>query len=116
MNLFPDLETVFLLGHSHILGLLQQLQGLIRDRTEKFYVGHIRGHSNFPDPLSKGNYMADTLTRGMVMNIVEAKESHELYHQNALALKRMFPITREQARQIVKNCGNCPKIYNPPRW
>ena len=74
VNLFPALETALLSGHSHVLGLLQQLQGLIRDRTKKFYVGHIRGHSNLPGPLSKRNYMANALAR--VINIVKAKESH----------------------------------------
>ena len=103
-------------GHSIILSLLQQLQQLIRERTEKFYIGHIRGHSNLPGPLSKGNYTADALTKGVVMNVVEAQESHHLHHQNALALKRMFNITREQAREIVKDCGNCPPVYHPPKW
>lgn len=115
MKLFPAPGTALLSGHSHILGLLQQLQGLTGDRTEKFYVGHIRGHSNLPGHLSKGNYMADALPRGMVTNTVEAKESHEPYHQNALALKRMLHMKREQARQVKKNCDNCPQIYHPPK-
>lgn len=28
-------------------------------------------------------------------------------------LKRMFNITKKQARQIVKNCSNCPQTYHP---
>lgn len=115
MKSFPALETALLSGRSHVLGLLQQLQGLIGDRTKKFYVGHIRGHSNLPGHLGKGNYMANTLPRGMVMNTVEAKESHEPHHQNALTLKRMLHIKREQARQVIKNCDNCAQIYHPPK-
>lgn len=57
--------------------------------------------------------MADALTRGIVINILKAQKSHALHHQNALALKRLFHITREQARQIVKNCGDCPQVYHP---
>ena len=49
------------------------------------------------------------------MNVSEAKHSHELHHQNALALRRMFHITREQARQTVKDCGNCPQVYHPQK-
>lgn len=115
VSLFPAIETALLSGQSQILSILQQLQNTIRKRTEKFYVGHIRGHSNLPGPLSKGNYMADALTRGTVMNVLEAKNSHKLHHQNALALRRMFHITREQVRQIVKDCGNCPQVYHPQK-
>ena len=49
------------------------------------------------------------------MNVVKAQNNHHLHHQNALALKRMFNITREQARQIVKDRGTCPPVYHPPK-
>ena len=68
------------------------------EKEQKFYVGHIQDHSNLPGPLSKGNYMADALTRGAAMSVSETKDSHELHHQNALALRRMFHITTEQVR------------------
>ena len=115
VSLFPAIETALLSGNSRILPHLQILQKLIRERAEKFYIGHICGHSNLPGPLSKGNEMADALTRNLVMNVTEAQKSHNLHHQNALALKRMFKLTREQARQIIKNCGTCPPVYHPPK-
>ena len=59
--------------------------------------------------------MADALTRGTVVSVSEAKNSHELHHQNAIALRRMFNITREQARQIVKDYGNYLQVYHPQK-
>lgn len=58
--------------------------------------------------------MADLLTKEHVIaSVVEqALESHALHHQNALALRRMFNLTREQARQIVKDCKHCPDVYH----
>lgn len=40
--------------------------------------------------------------------IKEATYIHAIHHQNASALRLQFDITREAARQVVKNCGVCP--------
>ena len=113
INLFPAIETALLSGNSTILPLLKRLQTLIHQRSKIFFIGHIRGHTNLPGPLAHGNAMADLLTKTVVSTVVEAEKCHALHHQNALALKRMFNLTREQARQIVKNCSNCPQTYHP---
>lgn len=114
VNLFPALETALLSGKSPILPLLQKLQNLVHQRKEKFFIGHIRGHSGLPGPLAQGNAVADLLTQSSgAFSIQEAQESHALHHQNAKALKQMFHITREQARQIVKQCTHCPMTYHP---
>lgn len=102
-----------LAGNSVILPLLMKLQKLIQSRTYKFYVGHIRGHTKLPGPLAQGNGLADSYTR-IFMALEQAKDSHNLHHQNALALKRAFGITGEQARQIVKQCTTCLKCYG--KW
>lgn len=47
------------------------------------------------------------------MKVKQALESHALHHQNALALRRMVNLMREQAGQIVKNCEECPDVYHP---
>jgi hypothetical protein len=44
--------------------------------------------------------------------VEHALERHASHHQNALALRRMFSLTREQARQIVKDCKHCPDVYH----
>lgn len=89
VNLFPAIENILLLGSSHILLLLQQLQKVIQTRREKVFVGHIRGHSNLPGPLFFGNTVADMLTKEIIGTALEqVQESHQHHHQNALALKR----------------------------
>lgn len=115
-GLFPAIETALLSGESKIIKQLLQLQTLIQSRKEKFFISHIPGHMGLPVPLSLGNLLADKYTKGIIMNGIErAQQSHQLHHQNALALKRMFQITREQARQIVKQCQYCPEVYHPQK-
>lgn len=89
----------------------------IQLREQKFHIGHIRGHNNLPGPLTSGNAMADLLARSYVVigSVQEAQQSHSLHHQNALALRKMFSISREQARQIVKNCTACPPLFHAPK-
>ena len=113
VHLFPDIETALISGNSKIISLLLQLQNIIQSRKKNF-IGHIRGHTVLPGPLASGNAMADLLTKEHVIaSVVEqALESHALHHQNALALRRMFNLTREQARQIVKDCKHCPDVYH----
>lgn len=97
-NLFPALETALLSGKSPILPFLQKLQNLVHNRSQKFYVGHIRGHSKLPGPLAQGNAMADLLTQNSLgaFTIQEAQQSHAMHYQNASALRKMFSITREK--------------------
>lgn len=82
--------------------MLKRLQTLIRQRSKKFFIGHIRGHTNLPGPLAHGNAMADLLTRIAVSTVVEAEKSHALHHQNTLALKRMFNITKNKQGRLLK--------------
>lgn len=115
-GLFPAIETALLSGESKIIKQLLQLQTLIQSRKEKFFIRHIPGHMGLPVPLSLGNLLTDKYTKGIIMNGIErAQQRHQLHHQNALALKRMFQITREQARQIVKQCQYCPEVYHPQK-
>lgn len=111
INLFPAIETALLSGNSTILPLLKRLQTLIHQRSKKFFIGHIRGHTNLPGPLAHGNAMADLLTRMAVSTVVEAEKV--MLYIIKTPLKRMFNITKKQARQIVKNCSNCPQTYHP---
>ena len=89
VSLSPALKTVLISGQSKIISLLQKLQQLIPKRTEKIFTGHIRGHSNLPGPLSRGNMMTDLLTKDNLINNVlkQARQSHKIHHQNAFALK-----------------------------
>lgn len=113
-SLFPEIETAVLSPRTKIYDKLQQLQSLIHQRKEKYYVGHIRGHTGLPGPLAQGNAYADSLTR--IMSAIEmAQRSHSLHHQNAAALRFQFHLTREQAREIVKTCPHCPDWNHAPK-
>lgn len=114
VSLFPGIETAVLSPKTKIYKKLLQLQRLIHLRQNKYHVGHIRGHSGLPGPLSQGNAYADSLTR--VFSTIEiAQQSHALHHQNAAALRFQYHITREQAREIVKTCPHCPEWGHAPK-
>nr|KAF6460616.1 hypothetical protein HJG59_011521 [Molossus molossus] len=116
----PLLETAGQVKNiSNAGNLFRQLQKLITKRVHPFYVGHLRAHSGLPGPLAEGNQKADLATRLQDSNqvfttidnssdkITLAQNSHRLHHLNAKTLRLMHQITREQARQIVKNCPSC---------
>lgn len=114
----PQLETCGQIKHSSQTGkLFSQLQDLIRKRSDPFFIGHLRAHSDLPGPLTTGNQLANLATRpstsaySLIVDspsqITRAQEAHQLHHLNARTLRLMFKITREQARQIVKTCSIC---------
>uniref|UniRef100_A0A8I5N501 Uncharacterized protein n=1 Tax=Papio anubis TaxID=9555 RepID=A0A8I5N501_PAPAN len=108
----PLLETVPQIKHiSDTANLFLQCQQLIQRRTTPFFLGHIRAHSGLPGPLAQGNSTADMATKTIATvitdNLQQAQKAHALHHLNAQTLRLMFKITREQARQIVKQCANC---------
>lgn len=112
VNLVQNLETAPLSfsDSSSIISLLLPLQQVLRHRFHSFFIGHIRAHSNLPGPLATGNSAADSLTRNIfpaLSPVQQAESSHAIHHQNARSLRLQFHITREQARQIVKQCPAC---------
>ena len=96
-----------------------KIQMLIRAHAHPFFAGHIRTQSSLPSPLTEGNYLADQATRLMCLAslsdlLSEAKTAHALHHLNAHTLRLRYKITREQARQIVKQCKNCLTLLPEP--
>ena len=115
----PLLETAGSIKNASEAGkLFTQLQHLIRQRNCPFFLGHLRAHSGLPGPLVKGNELADLTTRPNFPdtytfltlntdNVLAAQNSHRLHHLNARTLCLLHKITREQARQVVKDCPSC---------
>uniref|UniRef100_A0A673U1S2 Uncharacterized protein n=1 Tax=Suricata suricatta TaxID=37032 RepID=A0A673U1S2_SURSU len=93
----------------------KQLQNLIWARKHPFFIGHIRAHSGLPGPLSAGNDSADKATK-LVASVSLAKSEHAKHHLNAHTLRLMFKISREQARQIVKDCSSCDQYLPVPHY
>jgi hypothetical protein len=66
----------------------------------------------------KGNAIADSATRDMVLlshsSIKGAKNFHQLYHVPASTLQQKFRLTRTEAQDIVLQCGKCVEFINAP--
>lgn len=117
----PLLETISYIRPSFpATSLFLQIQQYIHSRRAPFFIGHLRAHTNLPGPLATGNHLADLATRSFVAltlqvdPLQEATTAHALHHLNAQTLRLMFKITREQARQIVRQCPSCVSLLLVP--
>ncbi|CAD7666490.1 unnamed protein product [Nyctereutes procyonoides] len=121
-RILPILADSFINSNDEELScLFHKIQQLLLKRVSPIFVSHIRAHSGLPGPLSSGNDLADRYTHlySVIANkdsVGMAMKSHSLFHQNARSLRKQFHITREQARQIVKNCSLCPQYVNTPSF
>lgn len=131
LNLYSDsqyivrglqvIETVPFIGtsNSNIQMLFRKIQGLLHSRAKKCYFGHLRAHTSLPGPLVEGNQQADLATQiwlAQEQAIQQAQQSHALHHQNANSLRQQYKISRESARQIVKQCQHCPSLTSVPHF
>ena len=68
------------------------MQKIIQSGKRKISYKLIREHTGLPGPVALGNSITDLLTKvTLIASMVEQTlESHDLHHQNALALRRMF--------------------------
>ena len=119
VNAVNILETAGPIKHNSSVGPdFRNLQDLIWARTEKFYVQHIRAHSGLPGPLTKGNALADSLTRVPLIffasAIEQAQKFHELFHVPAKTLQHRFHILRDTACKIILDCPRCVIHLHPP--
>lgn len=99
--------------HSTVASLFVALRKLISQRSHPFYAGHIRAHSTLPGPLVAGNALADSATRPIwtfhVSTPIQlAAHFHNQFHVNSRTLAQRFKITRADARDIVRQCPQCP--------
>ncbi|RMC19182.1 hypothetical protein DUI87_03787 [Hirundo rustica rustica] len=98
--------------------LFSKLVRLISHREQPYFVMHTRSHTDLPGFIAEGNRKADALAAPAEMaplpNIfMQAKLSHQLFHQNAPGLVRRFHLMREQARAIVATCPSCSQQAVP---
>ncbi|RMB89424.1 hypothetical protein DUI87_34184 [Hirundo rustica rustica] len=98
--------------------LLLKLVRLVSQQEQPYFVMHTRSHTDLPGFIAEGNRKADALAAPAEMaplpNIfMQAKLSHQLFHQNAPGLVRRFHLTREQARAIVAACPSCSQQAVP---
>lgn len=115
----PLLETVaFIKPSTEAVSLFLQIQEAIRSRSHPFFIGHLRPHTGLPGPLSEGNTITDLATHTVCpafeSAILKAQHAHSLCHLNAHTLRLLFKVTREQARQIVKQYPSCITFLPTP--
>ncbi|KFP38542.1 hypothetical protein N324_10578, partial [Chlamydotis macqueenii] len=93
----------------------QQLLSVLHVQDHPYFIVHLRAHTPFPGPVTEGNARADALSNvALIPNtLMQAKLSHEFYHQNSTALQRQFKLTQEQARAIVHSCSSCQNTIMP---
>lgn len=136
LNLYTDSHYVFgvckIIETVHVSSatteelfpMFHQLKQTILARQQPLYIGHIRAHSDLLGPLSAGNAAAEAATQPLGLSVQaffatptspmeKAMQSHAL-HQNARSLRHQYKITREQARQIVKQCAGCATLLPEP--
>uniref|UniRef100_A0A8C7ESM9 RNA-directed DNA polymerase n=1 Tax=Neovison vison TaxID=452646 RepID=A0A8C7ESM9_NEOVI len=67
-------------------------------------------------PLSEGNALAEHNSRFQLIcpTLEQAKLFHSKWHVNSNTLRYRFHITKEQARDIVRTCGNCATLLPQP--
>ncbi|KFP35829.1 hypothetical protein N324_04942, partial [Chlamydotis macqueenii] len=87
----------------------QQLLSVLHVRDHPYLIVHLRAHTTLPGLVTEGNTRADALTNAVLVpkTLMEAKLSHEFYHQNSTALQQQFKLTREQAQATVRSCSSC---------
>ncbi|KAF4805407.1 endogenous retrovirus group K member 18 Pol protein-like protein [Turdus rufiventris] len=90
--------------------LLAQLQRTVQFRQSPYAIIHIRSHK-WPVGLGEGNDRADKLVALQVPQAlsreVAARESHNIFHQNAKGLSTQFKIPLKEAQAIVRACPVC---------
>lgn len=92
--------------------MFSQLQKLIISQRHPFFIGYLRAHSDLPGPLSDGNAQADSVTwlltlLPLIGSVECATGARALHHLNSRTLRLLLKISRNQARQIVKQCPLC---------
>lgn len=91
---------------------------LLSHREYPYHVMYVGSHTNLPGPITEENRRTDTLavpvrTPNVPNTFAQAKLSHQFYHQNAPALRRMFDLSCELVKEIVATCPSCQSYQMP---
>ncbi|NWS55970.1 POK18 protein, partial [Chunga burmeisteri] len=98
--------------NKHLFSLLIELATLLKNRTQLYFIMHIRSHTNLPGPIAEGNAVADQLTMAAILprTFEQARWSHDFFHQNASSLRKQFSLSRQQTNEIVRACPDCQRL------
>ncbi|NWR26046.1 POK11 protein, partial [Emberiza fucata] len=98
--------------------LISKLIHLISHRKQAYHIMHVRSYTDLPGFIAEGNRKADALamvveTANVPIIFAQAKLSHAFFHQNVPALRRMFKLSKDQAKAIVATCPNFQNYQIP---
>lgn len=99
--------------------LFTQVQLLLWQCKNPFFVQHIRAHTGLPGPLASGNDKVDQCTRPEWMFLASALQRahdfHKEFHVNAKTLQQKFAISHANACKVVVDCPQCVKLWGSIR-
>ena len=73
-------NVILKLTNSSVSKILMKIQDCILMREHPFYIQHIREHTSLPGPMVKGNAIADSATRDMVLLSQSSIEGAKNFH------------------------------------
>ncbi|RMC13467.1 hypothetical protein DUI87_08540 [Hirundo rustica rustica] len=96
--------------------LFMQLRSAVKLHTEPYCIIHIQSHQ-LDQGLGEGNARADALVRAVRHmppqdQFCQARNGHDVFHQNASPLRRQFGLSHAEAQGIVHACPQCSH-YGP---
>ncbi|NXK15589.1 POK8 protein, partial [Herpetotheres cachinnans] len=112
-KLLPVLERSLIMESQNklLFNVLRFVWELVRQLVHWVYVLHVRSHTQLPGFIVEGNARADKLASPAlappISKIIQARESHAFFHQNAKALKKQFSLSHSEARSIIAMCPDC---------
>ncbi|KFW75140.1 hypothetical protein N305_04483, partial [Manacus vitellinus] len=95
--------------NKRLFQLFCQLWLAVTNRDHEYAIIHVCSHK-WDIGLGEGNARADRLVSMATKDeeeFIKAQKNHEQYHQNARGLKRMYDITLNDAKNIVRSCATC---------
>ena len=91
------------------------LQYLLWSRQDPIFVSHIRGHTQLPGPLAKGNQLSEAYTWILFASPEEkASKLNKKNHLNARSLQHHTGFSRATALQMTTQCSACAPFHNTP--
>ncbi|KFW85812.1 hypothetical protein N305_10835, partial [Manacus vitellinus] len=115
-GLLPRLDGAYLkhVDQPPLPKLFQQLQTSLEQCPCRFFVMHIRSHTELPGFIAEGNALADSFASSAAVVVPllyqQTRLSRAFFHQSAKAFVHQLKIKESQARDTMTACPDCQSI------
>ncbi|NXT14467.1 POK18 protein, partial [Prunella fulvescens] len=104
-----DCSLLKVISNVALFQLLKALWSAIQALVHRYYVLHIRSHTNLPGFIVEGNARAGRLANSAWVApqpdmAAQAKAWHDFFHQRAHTLQKQLNLMPTKARDIVSSC------------